>query len=157
MRRNRVLEPVLAMTDTKPNPQSGGGNAFMPHRSVLVLGDDPALRTAVRLNLEGEGVRVFEASPSAEGWYPPDPSLRSGRPDVCILDLHVPTAVEWTKLPAVRKWDALQDVPVLVMADEPPDPGLGADYRPDAHLMKPFHADDLVRNVQRLLRTRGKG
>src|SRR5581483_987422 len=120
----------------------------MVQRSVLVLGDDPALRTAVRLNLEGEGVEVFEASPSAEAWESP----RRQRPDMCILDLHVPTPFEWTKLPAVRKWDALRDVPVLVMADEPPDPGLGDDYHPDAHLMKPFHAEDLVRNVQRLLR-----
>jgi DNA-binding response OmpR family regulator len=124
----------------------------MSSAAVLVVGDDPALRAAIRLNLESEGVAVYETSASGDAWEPP----ATVSPAVCILDLHVPTPHEWTKLPAVRRWSALRDVPVLVVADEPPDPALGEEHRPDAHLIKPFHAEDLVRNVQRMLRSGAK-
>jgi two-component system KDP operon response regulator KdpE len=60
-------------------------NAAKPH-SALVIDDEVQIRRLLRLTLEANGYRVFEATTGQEGLLAA--ALR--RPDVVLLDLGLP-------------------------------------------------------------------
>jgi DNA-binding response OmpR family regulator len=109
---------------------------------VLVVDDDAALRMLVRVNLELEGFDVDEAA-SVDAT---EAALRSGRPDVVLLDVHLGGQETFSLLARIRA----QEIPVaLVTGSADLDP----DRTPaDGVLMKPFTPQDLVALTRRLAR-----
>jgi DNA-binding response OmpR family regulator len=114
---------------------------------ILIIDDNSSLRTLVRTLLERAGHAVTEAADGLEGVR----RLYAERPDLVILDLHMPGIDGWAALARIRE---LSDVPVLMLSaagnEEERTRGLleGA----DDFQRKPFGGPELLARVTALLR-----
>jgi len=113
-------------------------------RIILIVEDDLAIRATLADFLAGEGHLIDEAADGAEGLA----SVAARRPDLIVLDLHMPGMGGRPFLERLRGAEATRDIPVLLMtgASLAGNPVHGA----DAILSKPFRLEDLVAAVQRL-------
>jgi len=123
-----------------------------PGGGVLVIDDEAAVRTLLRLNLEQEGYTVREAPDADTGVA----LARQSVPDLILLDIQMPNKDGWAVLTALRGDPVLCDVPVVMLtgiADEATEwraRELGA----VAYVTKPVATDDLVRVVGRVTSSR---
>jgi len=114
--------------------------------TVLVVDDEPDIRSLVREILEREGHPIVEASDgrSALRW------LQEVRPALVILDVMMPELDGWQTVEQIRD---VSDVPVLMLtartldADRARSLGAGA----DDYLTKPFSPTVLAARVEVLL------
>ena len=118
----------------------------MPTQSVLIVDDEDAIRTAVRLTLEDAGYSVLEAPNGYAGLE----FLRSAPgPLVVLLDLMMPGMSGLKLLQVVRNEPALAQRHVFVIftaAQAFPSPTL-IFYLPSKRLLdlpKPFTLDELL-------------
>ncbi|QKT04997.1 response regulator [Ectothiorhodospiraceae bacterium 2226] len=117
---------------------------------MLLVEDEPGIRTSLSLLLELEGYRLSTADNGDAGLAHMD----AERPDLVITDYMMPGLDGLAMIRAMRAIPALADVPVLLMSG-----ALPADLDPlevaDAFLQKPARIDRLVHTIQLLLRTHG--
>jgi DNA-binding response OmpR family regulator len=112
--------------------------------TILAIDDDPALVRMLSLALRNSGFRVSSACNGADAIG----QIAAAAPDLIILDLAMPVMDGRTFYRALRKNG--HETPVLVLSAYEARRAqieLGA----DAYLGKPFHPDDLVDLVRRLL------
>ncbi len=115
---------------------------------ILVVDDDPKIRTVVRRGLAYEGYRVVEASSGEEGLE----KAREHLPDLVVLDVMMPgiDGLEVTR----RLRAAGDDVAILMLTarDEIKDRVEGLEIGADDYLVKPFSFEELLARVHALLR-----
>lgn len=121
-----------------------------PVTRVLVIDDDPKIRTVVRRGLAYEGFRVTEAATGEEGLT----KAREHTPALIILDVGLPgiDGLEVTR----RLRAGGDDVSVLMLTarDEVKDRVEGLETGADDYLVKPFSFEELLARVHALLRRR---
>jgi two-component system response regulator MprA len=121
-----------------------------PSRRVLVIDDDPKIRTVVRRGLAYEGFRVTEAATGEEGLT----KAREHTPALIVLDVGLPgiDGLEVTR----RLRAGGDDVSVLMLTarDEVKDRVEGLETGADDYLVKPFSFEELLARVHALLRRR---
>ena len=114
---------------------------------VLVVDDDPDIRSLVRELLERAGYDVAEAADGRAGLR----ELYARTPDVVILDVAMPVLDGWQTLERIRD---LSDVPVLMLTAKAQElervRGLRAGA--DDYVVKPFGRQELLARVEVLLR-----
>jgi two-component system response regulator MprA len=118
---------------------------------VLVVDDEPAVRTSLTSALQFEG---YEVQSVADGQQALD-ALNEGLPDLIIMDVLMPRL---DGLQAVRRLRAQgQTMPVLLLTarDALGDRVLGLDAGADDYLVKPFGLEELLARVRALLRRVG--
>src|SRR5258708_34832968 len=76
--------------------------------NALVIDDEPQIRRLLRITLEGNGYRVFDAATGKEGVL----QAAQCRPDVILLDLGLPDMDGLEVLKRLREWTQL---PVIVL------------------------------------------
>ena len=108
---------------------------------VLVIDDDPDVRTLCKLNLRYDGHEVIEAAGGAEGLE----LISSDHPDAVLLDVMMPNVDGIQVLHRLRESEETADVPVVILSalvgiDDQIE-GLKAGA--DDYLMKPFSPTDL--------------
>lgn len=113
-------------------------------RHILIVEDDAAIRATLVEVLAGEGYRVREASDGAEALA----AVGAERPDLVVLDLHMPVMDGRTFVERLRAAEATRAVPVVLMtgATLAAEPVAGV----SAVLVKPFRLEALVATVARL-------
>ena len=120
---------------------------------VLVVDDDPALRRAVRRQLETEGWTVIdvESVSAALG------AMREGRElfDCVVSDVHMPTSTGFDLIEQIRRHD--DELPVLLMTGDPSLDGAVRAIETGAvsYLAKPFDQETLATSVARAARRHG--
>jgi two-component system response regulator ResD len=116
---------------------------------VLVVDDDPDIRTIVGLNLGLAGMETGEASNGQEALD----QLSTGAWDACILDLAMPQTDGMTALKALRDNNQLEDLVVVVLsATSSPKRAIeGMEIGAHAHLTKPFSPAAVAGVVQELI------
>ena len=117
---------------------------------ILVVDDDPKIRTVVRRGLAYEGYRVVEAGSGEEGLV----KAREHLPDLVILDLMMPGI---DGLEVTRRLRASGDeiaILILTARDEVKDRVEGLETGADDYLVKPFSFEELLARVHALLRRR---
>ena len=116
---------------------------------VLVVDDDPDIRTIVGLNLTLAGMEIGEASNGQEALD----QLEDGGWDACILDLAMPQTDGMTALRELRKADRLNELVVVVLsATSTPARAIeGMEIGAHAHLTKPFSPAAVAGIVQELI------
>ena len=122
---------------------------------VLIVDDDADFRETCRIPLEAAGLEVTEAEDADTGFD----SVRTGKPDLVILDVLMPSEYEGFELARrIREELSLHDLPILMLSavhdvKKPP-------YRfapdethlpVDAFLDKPVPPKALVRKVRQML------
>jgi DNA-binding response OmpR family regulator len=112
-----------------------------PYRRVLLVEDEPILRTSIRRNLERRGIGVTEAGTVGEALA----SARGERPDLLVLDINLPDGSGWDFL---RELQASGSVPpTVVMSAARVTRARLHDFGIEAFLLKPFPIDMLVKLV----------
>ncbi len=116
---------------------------------ILVVDDEPTIRSVVRGFLEREGMQVAEA---ADGPTAVDVA-RAFAPDVVVLDIMLPG---FDGLEVLRRIRTFADPYVLMLTarSEEVDRIVGLTVGADDYLVKPFSPRELVARVLALLRRR---
>lgn len=121
----------------------------MAHRKVLVVDDEPNIRSLVGCCLESEGFDIIESANGVEALT----ALQEHRPDVMILDLAMPLLDGMSVMAELRHlWDRLPTRVIVVTAHGSVKTAIEA-LRLGASdfIEKPFAPDELRESVQAVL------
>ena len=117
------------------------------HKTALVIDDEPQIRRLLRITLEANGYRVFDAANGRDGVA----QAAQRRPDVVLLDLALPDMDGIEVLGRLREWSK---VPVVVLSvrDREDDKIAALDAGADDYVTKPFGAGELLARLRAVLR-----
>jgi CheY-like chemotaxis protein len=128
------------------DPVSYGQNMADEVHCVLVVEDDPDIREAMTLILEGAGYTVCGAEHGADALA----RLRGGLgPCVILLDLTMPVMDGWAFCEETEKDPALAALPIVVVSAVPPKAIRDSSVRAVARLTKPLDVTKLLVEVER--------
>ena len=110
---------------------------------ALVIDDEVQIRRLLRLTLEAQGYRVFEAVSGQEGLL----EAAQRRPDVVLLDLGLPDMDGVEVLKRLREWSR---VPILVLSvrDREEQKVAALDHGADDYVTKPFSSGELLARLR---------
>ncbi len=114
---------------------------------VLVVEDEPGIRTVVRVMLQSAGYRVIEADTATRA----EIEARTHRPDLLIVDLGLPDGDGLEVIRRVRTWSP---VPIIVLSARIMEEQKVAalDAGADDFVSKPFGSPELLARVRAALR-----
>lgn len=117
---------------------------------ILIVDDDPQIRSVLRIALKQAGMTPTEAGDGAEGLA----KARSGRFDLIVLDIGLP---EMDGLEVCRGLRNGDDTPVLFLTarDDEIDRVLGFELGGDDYVTKPFSPRELVARIKAILKRSG--
>jgi DNA-binding response OmpR family regulator len=121
-------------------------------KKILVVDDNPDIRTMLKDYLSGEGFEVLEAENGQKALF----VAREGKPDAIVLDMMMP---EMGGGDFIRIFTAESDTPILILTAkvEETDKVLGLELGADDYVTKPFSLRELTARINALLRRAGKG
>jgi two-component system, OmpR family, KDP operon response regulator KdpE len=110
---------------------------------ILLIEDEPAMRSFLRATLTSHGYRLVEASTAREGLA----LAASHRPELVLLDLGLPDGdgIELTQ--RLREW---MTTPIIVLSarGKEEDKVLALDAGADDYLTKPFASGELLARIR---------
>ncbi|NCO42912.1 MAG: two-component system response regulator [Armatimonadetes bacterium CG_4_10_14_3_um_filter_66_18] len=121
----------------------------MPSKSVLIVDDDCAVSKLVRYNLAAEGLTVLSADDGLEGVE----MAFEHRPNLVVLDIHMPKLNGWEVLWQLRNDSRTANTPIIMLTVQGDEDSVteGWTRGVDCYLPKPFDIGELVMMVKRLL------
>ena len=114
---------------------------------VLLLEDELALRKGITLNLELEGYEVVAIDNGPDGLE----ALRNQRFDMAILDVMLPGIDGFTICKTVRLEGNTTPIMFLTAKNTGPERVEGLKLGADDYLSKPFHLEELLLRVSKLI------
>jgi len=117
---------------------------------LLLVDDEPGLRTAVKAYLEDEGFQVTTAHDGEEGWSLAQELL----PDVILSDVMMPRCDGYGLLRRLRADERLGGTPVIFLTAKgmTADRIAGFNAGADDYIPKPFDPNELVARVHNVVR-----
>jgi two-component system, OmpR family, KDP operon response regulator KdpE len=114
---------------------------------VLVIDDEAQIRRLLRVTLEANGYKVFDAATGNDGIV----QAAQCRPDVILLDLGLPDLDGVEVLKRLREWSR---VPVIILSvrDREDDKVAALDAGADDFVTKPFGNGELLARLRTTLR-----
>ena len=114
---------------------------------ALVIDDEPQMRRLLRVTLEANGYRVFDAATGKDGVA----QAVQRRPEVVLLDLGLPDLEGAEVLKRLREWSR---VPVIIpsVRDREDDKVAALDAGADDYVTKPFNSAELLARLRAALR-----
>lgn len=111
--------------------------------AILVIDDEIQIRRLLRVALEGNGYRVFEAATGKDALI----EAAQRHPDIIVLDLGLPDMDGLEVLKRLREWS---EAPVLVLSvREGEEDKVGAlDYGADDYMNKPFSTAEFLARLR---------
>ncbi|WP_370421883.1 two-component system response regulator KdpE [Pantoea vagans] len=118
--------------------------------TVLIVEDEKEIRRFVRLALENEDLKVFDADTLQRGLI----EAATRKPDLVILDLGLPDGDGTDFIRDLRQWSAIPVIVLSARSDEQ-DKIAALDAGADDYLTKPFGIGELLARVRVSLRRHG--
>ena len=120
-------------------------------KKILIVDDNPQLRTMVKSYLAQEGFEVNTAGNGQEALY----VARHDKPNLIILDLMMP---EMGGYEFLKAYSREADTPVIILTAriEEYDKVLGLEFGADDYVTKPFSPRELTARVRAVLRRMDK-
>lgn len=122
----------------------------MPAQTLLVVEDDPKIRTLLRNVMEDEGYAVVEAATASEALR----VIEKTKIDLVTLDLHLGADNGLDLARAIRKQSHLPIV-MVTGRDDVIDRVVGLELGADDYITKPFHIREVVARIKSVLRRTG--
>ncbi len=121
-------------------------------KKILVVDDNPDIRTMLKTYLTSEGFQVLTAENGQKALF----VAREEKPDCIVLDMMMP---EMGGSDFIRIYTAESDIPILVLTAkvEETDKVLGLELGADDYMTKPFSLRELTARINALLRRANKG
>jgi two-component system, OmpR family, KDP operon response regulator KdpE len=121
--------------------------ATKPIAIALVIDDEPQIRRLLRVTLEADGYRVFDAATGNDGVI----QAAQRQPDVVLLDLGLPDLDGVTVLKRIREWS---HVPIVILSvrDQEEEKVAALDAGADDYVTKPFNSAELLARLRTALR-----
>jgi len=119
----------------------------VPQKRILIVEDDLHIAEGLRLNLALRGYEIMIAADGMAAlrlW-------RSWRPQLIVLDIMLPGIDGLSVLRHIRIEDEKLPILILSAKSEPEYRVKGLSYGVDDYLAKPFHLDEFLLRVDRLL------
>jgi len=118
-----------------------------PAPVALVIDDEPQMRRLLRVTLEANGYRVFDAATGNDGIV----QAAQRKPDVVLLDLGLPDLDGVSVLKRLREWSR---VPIIILSvrDREDDKVAALDHGADDYVTKPFNSGELLARLRAVLR-----
>jgi DNA-binding response OmpR family regulator len=117
---------------------------------ILVVDDDPDLRSVTAFALQQAGMLVVQADSTATGLA----AFRTSAPDLAILDINLPGGSGFDLCQTLRREAALP-ILMLTVRNEEADLVRALELGADDYLTKPYSPRTLVARVKALLRRAG--
>lgn len=117
---------------------------------ILVVEDDPSLRTVIRMVLERADFQVEEAP---HGHAALEQIAASG-PDLVLVDLNMPRMGGLELMERMRSNQKTASVPVVLLSGR--HDAAASAKAADGLVAKPFEPDDLVRTIRGVIESRGE-
>ncbi|MDD2612763.1 MAG: response regulator [Bacteroidales bacterium] len=114
---------------------------------ILIIDDEPQIRRLLKMALESNGYRVFEAINAKEGLL----QTTMTRPDVILLDLGLPDNGGLSVLSQLREWSTVPVI-VLTVQDDEQTKITALDGGADDYITKPFNTGELLARIRVTLR-----
>lgn len=114
---------------------------------VLIIDDEPPIRHLLKMALEANDYRVFEADNAKNGLL----QTTMTRPDVILLDLGLPDHGGLTVLSQIREWSKTP-ILVLTVQDDEETKVSALDNGADDYITKPFNTGELLARIRVSLR-----
>ena len=117
--------------------------------TILIVDDEPPILDLVRFTLEDTEVRVVEASDGVEALA----VARRLRPDLILLDVHMPRLDGLEACRQIKRDPALARTPIVMLtaAGQEADRARGREAGADEYLTKPFSPLALLALVEALV------
>jgi DNA-binding response OmpR family regulator len=110
--------------------------------SVLIIDDEAPIRLLCRVNLEAEGMTVFEAPDGRAGIE----AAREHVPDAILLDVMMPVLDGWTVAEELLRDETTRNVPIVFLTARADlrDRARGMDLGGVDYITKPFNPVELA-------------
>lgn len=115
--------------------------------TILVVDDQPNVRTLLTDYLTAQGYRVLTAPDGQQGLY----VARHERPELILLDIMMPNMDGYQFLSSFRR-ESEAPVIVITARDEETDAVLGLELGADDYVIKPFRMRELSARIRAVLR-----
>ncbi len=121
--------------------------AAKTNKKILIVDDEERMLRFIRLNLEHDGFQVIEATKGNEALD----KMRTGMPDLILLDVMLPDLDGFEVLKMVRE---ISSIPIIMLTakGEEDDRVKGLELGADDYVTKPFSPRELVSRVKAVLR-----
>jgi response regulator RpfG family c-di-GMP phosphodiesterase len=113
---------------------------------ILLVDDDPALRTLLKTTFEVADVAVVEAENAVAARR----KIRSARPDVIVLDINMPGTTGLELCAELKAAPATHDIPIVLLTGSDGGSGAAKKAGADAFVLKPFSPLELLAVAERL-------
>jgi len=113
--------------------------ATTPQKTVMVVEDEPAIRSLLCLTLECENYHVEAASDGQEALS----KVAQVLPDAIVLDLMLPIMDGWTLIDALSEGSQTESIPIIAVSAMQRYHDVG-ERGVQAFLSKPFDVDTLL-------------
>lgn len=114
---------------------------------VLIIDDEPVIRRLLKMALEANDFRVFEADSAKNGIL----QVTMTRPDLLLLDLGLPDQGGLSVLSQLRTWSSIPVI-VLTVQDDEETKIAALDGGADDYITKPFNTGELLARIRVALR-----
>lgn len=119
----------------------------MIKENILIIDDEVQIRRFVKIGLESQGYKVFEAENGEQGLN----LIVMKKPDIILLDLNLPDSKGIDVLKKIREW---YKAPVIVLTVRDSDESKIEllDSGADDYITKPFNMGELIARMRAILR-----
>ncbi|OUL18524.1 adenylate cyclase [Nostoc sp. RF31YmG] len=136
-------------SDTQESQEYTNGSILKTGYSILVVDDNPDLRTYVSEIIRGNGYQVHTARNGAEGLQ----IAQKISPSLIITDLMMPLVTGLEMIRMIRNEDKLKGTPIILLTAKVDEETRieSTEHGADAYLAKPFNDRELLAEVRNLL------
>jgi len=114
---------------------------------ILLVDDDPALRTLLRTTFEVADVAVVEAADAVAARR----KIRRARPDVIVLDINMPGTTGLELCAELKSAPATRDIPIVLLTGSEEGAEAAKRAGANAFVRKPVSNAGLIEAVKKLL------
>lgn len=117
-------------------------------KKILIVDDDPDVVDLIKNRLETNAYEVFTASNGIEAFA----LCEDFTPDLILLDVCMPTMDGYKFIQEIKWKSDFKDIPILILSARSQTKDLFAEEGFDSFIQKPFHSDDLLRQIDNCLK-----